>query len=96
MASIDGLLQLQKGVSDYELMADVSEALPEGALLVGWNRDPDKLRILVRSAETDPRRFIEGFAASPMLADLTATPTGSGSMLLDFNLPHRGSDGMGE
>jgi hypothetical protein len=96
VASIDSLLQVQTGVSDYELMADVAEALPDGTVLIGWNREPDKLRILVRGTETDPRRFIEGFAASPMLADLTATPTGSGSMLLDFNLPHRGTGAVGE
>lgn len=93
-ASIDSLLRLQKGVSDHVMMADVIEVLPDGAQLLGWNRDPARLRILVRSTETDPRRFIEAFAASPGLADLTATPAGGGGMVLEFELPDRDASGI--
>lgn len=95
-ASIDSLLQLQRGVSDYQMMADVIDVLPDGAQLMGWDRDPARLRILVRSTETDPRRFIEAFAATPALADLTATPSGGGNMLLEFELPDRGAPGVGQ
>lgn len=84
-ADIEHLVTLQRGTSDYRLMADVSDALPEGAQLAGWSRTASQMRILVRTDETDPRRFLSPFAGVPHLSNVTATPTGSGGMVLEFS-----------
>lgn len=87
VAQIESLRNLEPAFSDYEWMARVAAALPQGSQLAGWIREPARLRVLVRSSETDPRRFIEAFVNLPPFNDLTATTTGAGDMLLEFELP---------
>ena len=77
---------LQNGTSDYELMAQVISALPEGAQFRSWNREANKLQVVVASNEQDPRKFVAAFADQPTLAEVSATP-GAGVMQLVFALP---------
>jgi hypothetical protein len=85
-ARIQDLRDLEPRHSDYEWMARIAAALPHDSQLGGWVREPARLRVLVRSSETDPRRFIEAFVNLPPFDNLTATPTGAGEMLLEFDL----------
>ena len=84
------LLQLQGVTGDYLLMGEIIKALPAGSQLTAWQRDSDKLQVAVRSAEGDPRKFVSAFEALPHLADVVATPIGSGSIQLIFTLPVKG------
>lgn len=84
---IEGMLDLrQTASSDYRLMLDVFSLLPEGTQITSWSREPGKLRLTVTSSETDPRKFILPFIQAAWLPDVTATPTGKGGMLLEFEL----------
>ncbi len=83
---IESWSTLQQGLSDYRLMLDVTSILPDGARLSSWSRETDRLKTMVSSRETDPRRFIAPFAASPQFSNVMATPTGAGGMLLEFEL----------
>lgn len=86
--SIAGLTRLQNGIDDYVLMAEVASALPQGAQLASWRREPGKLHIGVKTGEQDPRVFVEAFSGLPQLAAVTATPvSATGQMMLDFGLP---------
>ncbi len=86
--SIAGLTRLQNGIDDYVLMAEVASALPQGAQLASWRREPGKLHIGVKTDEQDPRVFVEAFSGLPQLASVTATPVSAkGQMMLDFSLP---------
>lgn len=85
-AELERLRGLQSGTSDYELMAQVAGALPEGILLQSWSRDGEKLRAVVTGGDPDPRKFVMAFAAQPRLADVSATPAGDGMQLV-FTLP---------
>lgn len=95
-ADTDQLLHLQSGTSDYQLMAQVIQALPEGARLNGWRREAGKLQVLIQSAESDPRRFVSAFARLPLLADVTATPQAAGRMQMAFVLSAEDTDGGAE
>ncbi|GHE41166.1 hypothetical protein ACFOED_08695 [Vulcaniibacterium thermophilum] len=81
------LRELQRGVSDYRLMADIVAALPKGSLLTGWVREGGKLQVTVKSAETDPRAFVAAFEKNKVLADVSATSLPTGAMQLEFTLP---------
>ncbi|MBN8798209.1 MAG: hypothetical protein J0H45_02450, partial [Stenotrophomonas nitritireducens] len=83
---VQQLLELGQGVNDYVLMADIAAALPEGSQFMAWRREPGKVRLNVRSAETDPRTFVNAFSALPQLATVTATPLDGGLMQLEFTL----------
>jgi len=85
-AEIERMRELQTGVSDYALMAQVVEVLPEGAQVKAWSRDGAKLQVLVAGGGNDPRAFVTAFAAQPLLADASATPAGA-AMQLNFVLP---------
>ncbi len=85
------LLQLQSGTSDYALMTQIIQALPEGAQLNGWRREAGKLQVLVQSAESDPRKFVSAFARLPLLADVTATPQADGRIQMAFTLSAEGA-----
>ena len=86
----DHLLQLQGVTGDYLLMGEIIKALPTGSQLTAWQRDSDKLQVAVQSAESDPRKFVSAFETVPHLADVVATPVGSGSVQLVFTLPIKG------
>ena len=86
------LLQLQGVTGDYLLMGEIIKALPAGSQLTAWQRDSDKLQVAVQSAETDPRKFVSAFETVPYLADVVATPVGSGSVQLVFTLPGKGKE----
>ena len=84
-ASLDAYRQLAaEGMSDYVLMADVAAGLPEDGQLSAWQRDRERLQVQVRSAETDPRRYVAAYQDSATLADASATPARDGTMQLDF------------
>ncbi|HZH44669.1 MAG TPA: hypothetical protein VEY50_11365 [Lysobacter sp.] len=86
-ASLLHLRELQRGVSDYSLMADVIAKLPKDSRLTGWLREGGKLEVAVKSAERDPRAFVAAFERHPLLADASAAPLTTGEMRLVFNLP---------
>ena len=92
-ADTNELLELQSGISDYQLMADVIRSLPAGARLNGWRREAGKLQVLVQSAESDPRKFVSAFAQIPLLADVSATPQADGRMRMEFILPAEPPEG---
>lgn len=97
IAEIQSLRDLEPAYSDYEWMARIAARLPQGANFAGWAREPGKLRVLVRGGDPDPRRAIEAFLDAPPFDKLTATPTGSGDMLLEFELPAaRATEGSSE
>lgn len=81
------LRELQRGVSDYRLMADVVAALPEGSLLTAWLREGGKLQVALKSRQTDPRTFVAAFEKHELLADVSATSLPEGRMQLEFTLP---------
>ncbi len=86
--SIAQLTKLQVGINDYVLMAEIASALPQGAQLAAWRREPGKLHVGVKTQEQDPRVFVEAFSGLPQLASVTATPVAAkGQMMLDFSLP---------
>lgn len=87
-AEIERLRQLQSGQSDYELIARVIAALPEGTVLRSWRRNPGKIEAIVSGPERDPRKYIAAFVEVADLAEVSATPV-AGSMRLDFTLPVR-------
>ncbi len=94
---IEDLLSLQQQASsDYQLVLEVSSMLPEGTQLASWNREPGKLRLAVSSPEVDPRKFILPFIDSARLSDVTATPTGKGGILLEFELAGAANDEVRE
>ncbi|WP_192279927.1 hypothetical protein [Xanthomonas sp. XNM01] len=92
-SEIESWSALQPGISDYALMLDVTAILPEDARLSSWSREADKLRTIVLSRESDPRRFIAPFAQSTRFSNVVATPTGAGGMLIEFELAQ--SDAVG-
>lgn len=77
---------LQNGTSDYELMAQVVTALPEGTRFSSWSRQGGKLKVKLAGGEQDPRRYVAAFAGHPLLAEASAVPAG-GAMLMEFTLP---------
>jgi hypothetical protein len=79
------LRDLQRGSSDYRLMADVIAPLPADARLAAWVRDDTKLQVTVKSADTDPRHFVSAYDGKPLLAGVIATPI-EGAMGLAFDL----------
>lgn len=85
-ARIDALASLPGGLSDYLLLADVRERLPEQARLVSWLRDGDSLRIEVQGTPPDPRLFVQAFRGHPVLAGVVANPLDGGRMQLDIGL----------
>lgn len=87
--------QLQGGVSDYAMMAEVVQPLPADARLVGWVREGVRLQAALTSSQTDPRRFVSAFGDHPQLADVVATPGEGNAMQLDFTLPPPGAAGSG-
>jgi hypothetical protein len=95
---IDELTALQAGINDYSLMAEIITALPEGSQFTGWSRDPSKLRVAVKSEQTDPRLFVSAFSKQPKLGAVTATPGLNGLMVLEFILTDgdQDVDSMGE
>ena len=97
VADIQALRDLEPGYSDYDWMVRIAAKLPQGTQLAGWAREPGKLRVLARGGDPDPRRVIEAFLDAPPFDNLTATPTGSGDMLLEFELPApRATEGSAE
>ncbi|WP_413975683.1 hypothetical protein [Stenotrophomonas acidaminiphila] len=94
---IEDLLALQQEASsDYRLMLEVFSLLPEGTQMTSWSREPGKLRLTVASPEADPRKFILPFIEAAWLPDVTATPTGKGGMLLEFELASAATDEVKE
>ncbi len=79
-------LQLQQSESDFALMAEVVRPLPNDVVLVGWQRDGERLQVGVTSTERDPRQYITAFESHPRLSDLNAVPADDGGMRLDFTL----------
>jgi len=84
-AEADRLRSLQSGASDYELMARIAGALPEGIRFRAWNRNGEKLEVGVSGGDSDPRKFVVAFAGDPQLAEVSATPVADG-MRLAFSL----------
>lgn len=78
--------QLQDAPSDYDLAASVIAPLPDDARLLGWQREGDKLQVVVRSANTDPRLFVTSYEDDPRLRDVVATPGAEGVTVLAFEL----------
>lgn len=87
-ADVERLRALQRASSDYALMPAVSLPLGEGARLAGWQRQGDVLKAKVAVADTDPRRAVEAFAPSRLLADVQATPMPPEAVALEFKLPN--------
>lgn len=90
LLTLQGYQTLADGESDYVLMAQVIAPLPADARLVAWRREGDRLQVGVRTAETDPRRFVSAFQSHPRLADVAASPGADGAgVQLDFTLAPR-------
>ncbi|MDQ2702908.1 MAG: hypothetical protein M3Y70_08910 [Pseudomonadota bacterium] len=79
------LQDLQAGHSDYKLMADVIEPLPEDARFASWVREDTRLQATVTSADADPRHFVSAYDGKPLLEGVVATPA-EGGMVLAFDL----------
>lgn len=92
-ADTEHLLRLQHGPSDYVLMGEIIETLPEGAQLRAWQRESAKLQVAVQGGESDPRKVVSAFGKLPHLADVTATPVDGGGMQLVFTLPGGADEG---
>ena len=88
-AEAERLRGLQTGASDYELMAQVVAALPEGTQLRAWTRDAGKLKVTLAGSERDPRKYVAAFAGHPQLAEASAVPANE-TMLMEFILPVQG------
>ncbi len=84
---LERLQALRTPHDDYVLMANVIARLPEGSTLVTWRREADKLQVVVRSSETDPRAFVVAFEGDPGLSNVAVTPLTGGTMQLAFELP---------
>lgn len=91
-AEAQRLRELQLGLSDYDLMAQVVSALPEGAQLASWRREPGRLVTVVNGGDGDPRTFVTAFVRKPPLDEVTAVPAGAG-MQLTFDLADTGTQG---
>ncbi|WP_411834120.1 hypothetical protein [Pseudoxanthomonas mexicana] len=89
------LLELQQGRSDYRLMAQVAQALPEGTLIHTWRREPNKITTVVSASQTDPRKYVAAFAGVPGLAEVTATPVGGRMQLVFAGVAGDGQEGDG-
>ena len=85
-AEAERLRALQSGASDYELAARVTAAQPEGIRLHGWKRESGSLQVLLAGGDSDPRKYVAAYAGRLGLAEVSATPLGSG-MQLTFKLP---------
>ncbi len=85
-AEAERLRGLQAGTSDYELAARIVAAQPEGIRVHAWKRDSGNLGVLLGGGGADPRKYVAAYAGQPDLADVSATPLGSG-MELNFKLP---------
>ncbi|TDK29979.1 hypothetical protein [Luteimonas terrae] len=75
------LMELQSGVSDYEMMSQITAALPEGVELVSWRREPERIVTTVRNGPADPRGFVSVFVGRSPLDDVSATPVPAGMQL---------------
>jgi hypothetical protein len=80
-----GLRDLQAGIDDYRLMAEVASPLPKDARLVGWQREDTRLLVTVKSTDLDPRHFVSAYDGNPLLSNVIATPA-EGAMGLAFDL----------
>jgi hypothetical protein len=78
---------LQRGASDYSLMAAVRAPLGEDARLLAWSRQGDQLKVKVQSKETDPRAFVRAYESVSVFGDVQAAPAKPEGMLLEFKLP---------
>jgi hypothetical protein len=79
------LRDLQGGIDDYRLMAEVIAPLPKDARLVAWQREDTRLLVTVQSEDLDPRHFVSAYDGKPLLSNVIATPA-EGAMGLAFNL----------
>ena len=78
-ARMEALVGLVAPSSDYVLVAEVKQRLPDDARLVGWLRDPVSLRVALRTGERDPRVFVQAFSDHPDLRAVQANPTERGA-----------------
>lgn len=80
--------QLQSWLSDYVLMAEVMQALPEGSRFESWRREANRIQARLQSPASDPRVFVQAFGSHPGLRRVVAAPQPqAGVVQLDFELP---------
>lgn len=84
---VAALAALAGGPSDLALLRDVHARLPDGARLVGWTRDGQRLRIDLAGAGSDPRPIVQAFADHAQLGGVVANPVDAARMQLDVDLP---------
>ena len=93
-ARMEALVNLVASPTDYVLVAEVKQRLPEDARLVGWLRDPISLRVAVQTGERDPRVFVQAFSDHPYLGAVQANPVERGADIeLLFDLESRDAEG---
>ena len=93
---MEALINLAAAPSDYVLVAEVKQRLPEDARLVGWLRDPASLRVAVRTRERDPRVFVQAFSGHPLLGAVQANAVERGAdveLLFDLDPPDLEGEG---
>lgn len=86
-ADIERYRALQRGSSDYSLMAAVAVPLGEGTRLLAWHRQGEQLKTRVASEGGDPRVFVKAYDRVGLLADVQAAPASPAAMGLEFKLP---------
>lgn len=86
-ADVERYRTLQRGTSDYSLMAAVAVPLGRDARLLSWHRQGEQLKVRVTSATTDPRDYVRAYERMGLLSDAQASPALPEGMNLEFRLP---------
>lgn len=86
-ADIERYRLLQRGSSDYSLMAAVVVPLDDGNRLLSWHRQGEQLKARVAAEGGDPRAFVKAYDRVGLLSDVQAAPAGPAAMGLEFKLP---------
>lgn len=85
-AELASLQKLQKGVSDYVLIADILAPLPPGSMVLTYLREGGKIRTLVKTPEKDLRKLTVLYQSHPLLREASALVAGE-SVELTFEMP---------